>query len=310
MRYAAIADVHGNYPALAAVLADAAEQEMDRYIFLGDYYLDLPFPNDVANTIRSLENAYVIKGNKEDYFSKLPPDQSEWIYDQLAPLYWNYRELTAENLQYLKMLPREMTIIGDLGEYLRLFHSAADVFSGTCVTSLRSDAFYNKMKEKPFTHNEYLIYAEELLLADGRLRELLRTINDGAYLFGHSHVQWHCQLDGKLLLNPGSCGMPLGFDTSAHYSLLECKDGKWRVEERRVPYDAEEAVSALKASGLYESAPAWGDASIMHLRSGEERIGHLLEIACEMAEEAGVTASPYPNYIWRMACEKWRTRKY
>ena len=64
-RYAIISDVHGNLPALRAVLDDAAKHRAGRYIFAGDYYMCLHCPNEVAEAIRRLRNAFVIKWNNE-----------------------------------------------------------------------------------------------------------------------------------------------------------------------------------------------------------------------------------------------------
>ncbi len=82
MKYAIISDIHGNLPALNAVLEDARNHDVEAYMLVGDYYCDLPYPNEVVDTIRNLENAYVIKGNKEGYLNNLAKtDQSEWVFE-------------------------------------------------------------------------------------------------------------------------------------------------------------------------------------------------------------------------------------
>lgn len=54
MKYALISDVHGNYPALSAVLADAEKANADRLVLLGDYYICMPYPNQVIETLKNL----------------------------------------------------------------------------------------------------------------------------------------------------------------------------------------------------------------------------------------------------------------
>lgn len=77
MRYALISNIHGNMQAFNAVLEDAKYKSIDRYIFLGDYSMCLPYPNEVVELIRSIENKYVIKGNQENYLDILvKQDQS------------------------------------------------------------------------------------------------------------------------------------------------------------------------------------------------------------------------------------------
>lgn len=48
MKFAIISDIHGNYPALVKVIEDANLNDVDRFIFIGDYIFDLPFSNDVV----------------------------------------------------------------------------------------------------------------------------------------------------------------------------------------------------------------------------------------------------------------------
>ena len=50
MKYAIISDIHGNHPALIAALADVEKQKVDKTLFLGDYYMGLPWGNEVGAT--------------------------------------------------------------------------------------------------------------------------------------------------------------------------------------------------------------------------------------------------------------------
>ena len=80
MRYAVISDIHGNLYALRAVLSNAANQNIDNYLFLGDYIEDLPWPNEVVEMVRCVKNAVVIRGNKEQYLADMYGDsQITWV---------------------------------------------------------------------------------------------------------------------------------------------------------------------------------------------------------------------------------------
>jgi len=70
MRIAIISDVHGNYPTLVKVIEDAVANTVDKFIFAGDYIFDLPFSNEVVRLLMKLENAHIIKGNKENYLNR------------------------------------------------------------------------------------------------------------------------------------------------------------------------------------------------------------------------------------------------
>ena len=75
MRYAVISDIHGNMDALEAVLADARKQGAEGYLFAGDYCLSLPYPEEVIDRIRKIENAVLIRGNEEQYIERMRGEQ-------------------------------------------------------------------------------------------------------------------------------------------------------------------------------------------------------------------------------------------
>ena len=109
MKYAIIADIHGNYPALAAVLQDAKEQGAEGYIFAGDYCLSGPYPNECLAAIRELPNTCIVRGNEESYLERLKgTDQANWTDGQMQISYYAYRTVTEENREYLETLPRRI----------------------------------------------------------------------------------------------------------------------------------------------------------------------------------------------------------
>jgi predicted phosphodiesterase len=65
MRIAIVSDIHGNLPALEAVLTDVARQEVDAVYCLGDLVGYAPFPNEVTDRIRR-EAFPTIMGNYDD----------------------------------------------------------------------------------------------------------------------------------------------------------------------------------------------------------------------------------------------------
>jgi len=122
-RYALISDIHGNLPALLAVLEDAQKHGVDHYLLLGDYVEDFPWPNEIVRIMQGLENAVMIRGNKEEYLANMQgEDQTQWVYEQMAPMYWNYRALTAEHLDYLVALPASAEVQALNGVSICLSH--------------------------------------------------------------------------------------------------------------------------------------------------------------------------------------------
>ena len=101
MKYAIISDMHGNLDALSAILKDCDNFNIDKHIFVGDYCGYLPYPNEVIETICSIKNAIVIRGNEEDYLIECAKqDQSTWTDGQFQAIYRLFKTL-AEKIMLL-----------------------------------------------------------------------------------------------------------------------------------------------------------------------------------------------------------------
>ena len=71
MKLAILSDIHGNYIALQSCLKHAWEQQVDAYLFLGDYLGEFPYPKktlEILYELRSNYSCFFIRGNKEDYW--------------------------------------------------------------------------------------------------------------------------------------------------------------------------------------------------------------------------------------------------
>ncbi|MBO4626614.1 MAG: HAD hydrolase family protein [Lachnospiraceae bacterium] len=111
MRLAIISDIHGNFPALSAVLADAAAQGAEEYIFAGDYCLSGPYINECIDAIRAYPDAIVIRGNEEAYLENLiGRNEREWTDGQMQISYFTFRTISKDNLDYLMALPHRCDI--------------------------------------------------------------------------------------------------------------------------------------------------------------------------------------------------------
>ena len=310
MKYAIISDIHGNLTALEAVLEDAKRLGVDEYIFLGDYCLSSPFPNEVVTTIKTMTNAYVVRGNEEDYFDTILKQQEEaWINCQYSTLYWGYTALTTDNLSYLSNLPKEL-IVQASGANIRAFHSSNTYFNGTKTEEFTNNNYSRNYRKKPFTNEEYINTINITLSNDDNIKNVLTRIPDGIYTFGHTHVQWHFQSGNKLLINPGSCGLPLDCLPGAPYTILNISEGNWQVLERRVQYDIEKAVDNLLKSELYQKAKVMSSIVIDQLRTGLSQIHAFFEFIKEYAKENNDAVLPYTKETWNNAYEIWQTKKH
>ncbi len=206
MTTALLYDVHGNLPALDAVLADARGAGATRWVLGGDLVAFGGWPRECLGALRALEGAAWIRGNTE-----------RWLVDRHdtgAPMDAAAQAcadaLGEEDVQALFALPAT--------------HRDGDTLF--CHASPRSDMV-------SFAPEAAANDAELLDGADGARR----------VVFGHTHVQFERDVHGGAqLVNPGSVGMPLDGDHRAAYALVG-EDGT--VELRRVAYDHAAAVAAL-----------------------------------------------------------------
>ena len=105
MRVAALCDVHGNLPALEAVLAEVAALEVDRVVCGGDV-VSGPFPRECLDRLLALDAVFV-RGNADRAPAEVPPEyqaQGDWVVDRLDPL----------ALQFLRDLPHAVSLGGVL----------------------------------------------------------------------------------------------------------------------------------------------------------------------------------------------------
>lgn len=302
MRTAIISDIHGNYPALVNVIEDAISNHVNKFVFVGDYIFDLPFSNDVTRLLMKLEDSYIIKGNKETYLSKLATEnQDNWIYNQMGGIYQTFRELSPDVFDFLNNLDEECRI--QLSPHLSLYaiHYLQNL-KPSPKNNCSSLHFHKKMITQPFSHQQFLSEFNELLNSDEN-RTYLNQVNANVIVFGHNHLQGYGYCGEKLIINPGSCGLPLDFNPTASYSILEEIDNGFNVIEKRVAYDVESVISQAKKSMLYEKSKIWSDLVFLALRAGRDYFGIFFEIAQQIASSKGEEDAYFSNATWEGAYE-------
>ena len=180
---AVLYDIHGNLPALDAVLAEAEDAGADRFLLGGDYGTPSPWPHETLARLRELPKATWIRGNGERWLREQP---------EISMVIQAYEEfegvLADEEVDWLYGLPVEAELDGIL--YVH----------GSPVSDVESFA------PQP---------------EDGEER-LLGGVRDRTIVFGHSHQQFRRPgPDGTDLLNPGSVGMPLDGDVRAAWATWD-----------------------------------------------------------------------------------------
>jgi predicted phosphodiesterase len=218
MRLAAISDVHGNFAALDAVMADIGTQDVDVVVNLGDLLSGAVEPRETADRLMDL-GLLTVRGNHERQLLTLSPDRMG-LSDRHA-----HEAITARHREWLAGLP----LMLEVADGVLAFHgSPTDDLTYLLETVEVSGA-------RPATPEE--------------VTERLGPFADTPLLLcGHTHLQRSMRLPtGALVLNPGSVGGPPTTTTTPIPT-------SWRPG-RRTP--ATPSPSAPTGAGPASSGP-WG----------------------------------------------------
>lgn len=309
MKYAVIADVHGNYPALRAVLEDAERLGINRFLFAGDYCISGSRPDECIGTIRAIPEKTIIRGNEEQYLENLiGKDQALWTDGQMQVSYWTYRNMRRENLEYVLGLPHRAETVCH-GVRIRMAHSSVDYMGTYPFYTWNSVTVAERTRQKGADPEKIAAETSAERQRDPAFRDAAAGLEKGVYIFGHSHLQWsYTDRDrGVYLVNPGSCGIPLdGIRDGVPYTVLEITEsGRVDIGERRVPFDREAYISELLRSGQFREARVWSLLIAREVASAREHVYYFLQFAERYARETGDERRPYAADTWEKAYETW-----
>ena len=300
MFFAVIADVHGNLPALRAVMADAMARGAEGFLFAGDYCVSAPWADGVVDVMRGLPQAVCVRGNEERYLHLPDGDDAQFAVSR-----WTARSMKKENIAWLDALPEEVLLLRD-GVEIRMAHSS-EAFIGDA--ELRDFKTRKLIWRYPHTVSqaERLADMRAVMESDTGFMARVAELERGVYVFGHTHSQWHLQFGDVLLLNPGSCGLAVDCgEPGAPYTLLRVENGTWRVEERRVKYDIEATIADVKRSGQYAAAPEWSEMIFAEWRTGREMALYMLRYIDAYARRIGDDRRPFMADTWAAGFAAWR----
>lgn len=310
MKLAVTSDVHGNLPALNAVIEDAEREHADQFIFAGDYCLSNPWPDECIARIKNLDNKYSIRGNEEKYIENLiGKDQSTWTDGQMQISYWCYHKISPENRDYMLALPSQMELAFH-GVPLHISHSSADFILDSEHREWNPSKVAKRYGDRFISPQTFREDIHRYLDSDPQFQERWKALPEGVYIFGHSHIQWSYQSDDgkKILINPGSCGLPLDcIDQGVPYTLLDISsEGKIEIQERRVPFSKGEYLDVFLQSEQFEKANVWSKVIVKELKTNREHLSFFLWFAEEYAQKIGDGARPFSVSTWERAFELWQ----
>jgi putative phosphoesterase len=214
MRILVVSDIHGNFEALRSLPSSG----FDHVLCLGDLVDYGPDPKPCIEWVRD-HAAIAIEGNHDLAVSArvdcrcAPPFHA--LSEETRQLMW--RILDAEHVEFLGTRPETAQVtLG--GVRFHLVHATP------------SDHLYRYL---PPTEPD-------------RWRSEVEAVDADIILVGHTHLPMILELGDKLVVNPGSVGLPRQHDPRACFAIIE--DGLPRLE--RVEYDVDVTVSALERASL------------------------------------------------------------
>jgi putative phosphoesterase len=243
MRVAAIYDIHGNLPALEAVLAEIRRTGVDHVVAGGDV-LPGPMPVETLDCLLGVDDFPVqfIRGNGD----RAVLEERAGVETSSVPepfrevMRWSARQLRPEHERLLASWPQTLRLeIPGLGEVL------------FCHATPRNDT-------EIFTR----------LTPEERLLPVFAGLDVALVVCGHTHMQFDRRIGSIRVVNAGSVGMPFG-EPGAYW--LSLGPG---VHLQHTPYDLAAAAERIRGTS-YPQAREFAAQDLLHPRSESEALESL-----------------------------------
>lgn len=190
MKLAVLSDIHGNLPALEAVIADARARGCDAFVNLGDILSGPLWPRETAELLMALDWP-TLAGNQDRALVSLSPERMG------ASDHFARARLGERQLAWLQSLPATLDYTPDIF----LCHGTPDSDSDYLLEEVGESGAYPA--------------------SPARVREALSGRSERLILCGHSHIPRVLWLEGRIVANPGSVGLPAFSDEEPHFHVME-----------------------------------------------------------------------------------------
>ncbi|MCX7867135.1 metallophosphoesterase family protein [Limisphaera sp. VF-2] len=230
MKFAIIADIHGNLEALQAVLEDAQKQGCTHYACIGDVVGYGANPRECLQIIRSM-GMPCVKGNHDEYCSI---DENAEGFNPLAAeaVMWTRQQLSEEDRQWLRDL-----------RYVRMVTNFTIVHA-TLDAPQRWGYVFDKLAAAasfPYQNTPVCFF--------GHTHVPVAFVRD-SMVRGGTYSKFRIEPGKKYFINVGAVGQPRDGNPKAAYVVYDVDEGT--VELRRLDYDIATAQKKIRAAGLPE----------------------------------------------------------
>lgn len=262
MKIAVISDIHSNLLAFNLAIQDARNENVDSFIFLGDYITDGENANEILDIIKQMSN-YVILGNREKYIINYSKEKKD--YNNYKPISHTYHSLTLDNINYIKSLEDYMIVE---------FHNFK-------ILIIHGDGYFN-------------LPELDSLIFDS----IISKYDFDICLFGHTHQYCCTKYRNKMFINPGSIGTPT--DTPTYkYCIIEISDTvSVNLKEFRVVDTFDELEKSYRNTNYYKENTAWAELILLGIRDGKDYCTPFIELFNSKIKKLGALEYNQFNNIW------------
>lgn len=239
MRIVALYDIHGNLPALEAVLDEVRQIGVDAVVVGGDV-LPGPMPRETLSLLLGLEiPVQFILGNGEvAVLEQIGGRTPSAVPEPYRPIIrWNAEQLPAECERTLAAWPKTLT---------REISGLGDVLFCHATPRNENEIFTRLTPEEP-------------------LLPMFAGVDSRLVVCGHTHMQFDRVVGNIRVVNAGSVGMPFG-DPGAYWLMLGPD-----VELRKTEYDFEKAANRIRATD-YPQAPDFAAQNVLKPPSEQQML--------------------------------------
>jgi len=247
MRVAALADIHGNLPALEAVLREVEREQPDLIVFCGDVASG-PMPSETIDLLQTIHGARFVRGNAdrglvEEFDGK--PFVSPGPFAE-----WCAKQISHTQRDFLASFESTVAIAGVDGVGRVLF----------CHAVPQNDIDVMTTETPP-----------------DRMREILTGVDADLVVCGHTHMQFDRKIEAVRVVNAGSVGMTYG-KPGACWAMLGPG-----VDLRRTDYDRQAAAGLIREKD-WPSAESFARDNVINVPSEEEAMQFMREQEVKQAQ--------------------------
>jgi len=226
LKLAILGDIHGNLPALQVAYDTALEAKAEKIYHLGDLGGYAPFVNEVVDfliehKIEGVQGNYdeAVAFDKEHCGCKYENDfQAEMAHLSFE---WTKKHVTEKSKNYMKNLPFQISLEIERKK-VKIFHA----------TPTKNNLYWYEERPDKFF----------LLMADKAQADIM--------IYGHTHIPYFKQLNGKYFINAGSVGKPKDKDPRTCVCLIDLNQDNIKLTFIRKEYDIKFVSKEIINSGL------------------------------------------------------------